>query len=166
MVGQRKPRGAKAKACPKDSSIKKALRVTCKSPSKKPEDDLRPEQVTKGHQSGFLMFCKAAKGAHDQEVREQAESVLMEYKSLSRDAKKHMVSAFFRSGGKRGGLKNVYSQKVQHKSLAHTGSWEGWLTPGGIFKLQGVPGERNARWKPHVTREGTWKQRERKQGHP
>ena len=153
MVGQRKTKAAKAKACPKDSSIKKALRVTSKSPSKKPDDDLRPEQVTKGHQSGFLMFCKSAKEAQDPDVREQAESVLMEYyKPLSRMPRSTWFLPIFEVEGSEVDWRMSTPRSCSASLLRTQGAGKvGWhLVVFSSFK--GVPGARDTRWKTHNTR--------------
>ena len=149
-MGNNKKVKAKAKSGPGNKekgekqsvNIKKALRVNGKkNMDGKEAPELELEDINKGHQSGFLAFLKCSQASKDAPVREQAEAVLVEYKKLSRDGKRDMVLNFFRSGGKRQGLRCVYTQKVIHKSTANTGSWEGWwLTPGAILKILGVQG--------------------------
>ena len=134
---------AKAKASrsnsrrPADGGIQKhftsSKRISGKSsPSKQAigdvDDAAAAAAVSKAQQSGFHSYLRVAASAKDGDVAMQAAAILDRYRSMDQSGKRAMVSNFYRCGGKRPGLQNIYSQSVTHKALADKGSWEGYVT--------------------------------------
>ena len=49
-----------------------------------------------------------------------------------------MVASFFRQGGKRAGLENLYTQTVNVQQKAYGGMWAGYCTADKLLELTGV----------------------------
>ena len=97
-----------------------------------------PDQVCKGHQSNFLSYVTSASKAKDENVQKKALAVLAEYRKMDQTQKRGMVSAFFKTGGKRSGLSQVYSQSISHEASAAGGEWRGYITFGKMMSLKAV----------------------------
>ena len=139
-------KGAKAKA-EATSSIKSHFgkqRISSKSSPThgksvgKKEVPAVADDVCKGHQSNFLSYMASACKAKDETVQKKALTVLEEYRKMDQNQKRSMVSNFFKSGGKRSGLSQVYSQTISHEASAASGEWRGYITFGKMLALKAV----------------------------
>ena len=128
------PRGGKA-ASPKAVASPKA--------GKFPE----PKEIVRTHQSNFISYLTSATKAKDAEIQSQAMMMLSDYKNMEAEAKKVLISNFYKSGGRKAGLASIYKQSLVHDSEADAKSWEGYVTPGKLLQLLGVgQGQQN----PHT----------------
>ena len=94
--------------------------------------------VKKGDQSLFLTYCKSTVASKDPIAANQALKVLEDYKSMTGEAKKAMITNFFKSGGRKQGLSSLFKQVVSTEAAAWDKGWAGWATPSTIMSWSGV----------------------------
>ena len=104
--------------------------------AKQEQDEKKAERAQTSH---FLTYIKyALKNCKCEETQSQAEVINQHYMGLSAENKKRMVQQFFKEGGKKQGLENLYQQTVNVKQSAWGGSWEGYCSADKLLELNSV----------------------------
>ena len=154
MVGmtEKKPRAkAKAKAKGKKqqqqqqhsadlrASFQTASSNSSQASCKTPQD---PADVDRSHQSLFLTYMKNTTQGKDQVAANQASRILSDYKAMTNEQKRVLVTNFFKGGARKAGLSSVYRQMMKTESEPIEKLWQGYATPDMVldfFKVHVPP---------------------------
>ena len=73
------------------------------------------------------------------------------YMELTVPEKKALIQEFFKVGGRKQGLSLCFAQAIHTKQAASEGTWSGYVTPGALMVLEGVPWD-VSKMSPTITR--------------
>ena len=107
--------------------------------------------VQKGDQSLFVTYLKNTQAStKDPLAANQAARLLEQYREMTNEAKKAMVTGFFKSGGRKAGLSSLFKQSISSQASANEKGWAGWATPSTIMSFSTVNGVDSAPKQHHL----------------
>ena len=115
------------------SPLKRSFEQSSCASSSKSSLPATPDEVRKGHQSGFISYMRATSQGKDVDAGRQASQVIDSYRTMTCEQKKQLVVSFFKGGGRKAGLGVVHQQLIKMTDLASEHMWSGYCTPAMIF---------------------------------